>query len=93
MPCIRTVTISDNGKGIPGAELNRVFESNFRDTNVGEVKGIGLPLCLSIMERHNGTLRDCPSLFGWETWNWQVIGDGNQISQSQIPNFPSKLNG
>jgi hypothetical protein len=45
-------------------------------------------------------IRDCNSVacakialhpLGGEIGNWQVIGDENLISQSQIPNFPLRL--
>ena len=53
------VTLTDNGKGIPEGEKDRVFEPNFRASNVENIEGagVGLSLCTSIMRNHKGTIK------------------------------------
>ncbi|GAA0534153.1 HAMP domain-containing sensor histidine kinase [Chitinophaga japonensis] len=53
-----TVTIMDQGIGIPQAELSQVFVPFFRASNTGnyEGHGIGLPLTLNIIRLHKGSI-------------------------------------
>lgn len=55
-----TIFIKDNGKGIPEAYINRVFEKFFRvpSGNVHETKGYGLGLSYvkAIIDLHEGTI-------------------------------------
>ena len=46
--------VSDTGKGIPADKLSKLFEPFFMTKSRGT--GLGLPLCLSIAERHNGKI-------------------------------------
>jgi len=46
--------VSDTGKGIPPDKLSKLFEPFFTTKSRGT--GLGLPLCLSIAERHNGKI-------------------------------------
>ncbi|MCY9515644.1 two-component system sensor histidine kinase NtrB [Paenibacillus apiarius] len=46
--------VRDTGPGIPQAELEKLFEPFYTTKSKGT--GLGLPLCLSIMERHKGTI-------------------------------------
>src|SRR5690606_33717939 len=48
------LTIADTGEGIPADKLDRLFEPFFTTKSNGT--GLGLPLCLSIVERHNGKI-------------------------------------
>lgn len=47
--------IKDTGSGIPQDKLGNLFVPFFTTKNQGT--GLGLPLCLSIAERHNGTIK------------------------------------
>ncbi|MOA02690.1 Sensor protein ZraS [compost metagenome] len=51
--CIE-LRIADNGQGIPEEQMNHLFEPFFTTKLKGT--GLGLPLCLSIAERHNGRI-------------------------------------
>lgn len=55
---VLTVTISDQGIGIPQAELSQVFVPFFRASNTGNYEGygIGLPLTLNIIRLHKGSI-------------------------------------
>lgn len=46
--------VQDTGVGIPKAKLDRLFEPFFTTKSKGT--GLGLALCLSIMQRHNGNI-------------------------------------
>lgn len=48
------LTISDSGCGIPGADLERIFDPFFSSKPSGT--GLGLPVALRIVERHHGQL-------------------------------------
>ena len=49
-----TVIINDNGPGIPGENIERIFDPLF--TTKPEGMGLGLPICLNIMEKLGGTI-------------------------------------
>jgi signal transduction histidine kinase len=53
-----TVTFSDNGRGVPEEDRERVFMSRERGSNVGDTpgSGLGLALCRRIMQAHGGTI-------------------------------------
>jgi signal transduction histidine kinase len=55
---VLTVTITDQGIGIPQAELSQVFVPFFRASNTGDYEGygIGLPLTLNIIRLHKGSI-------------------------------------
>jgi len=47
--------VIDTGTGIPDAIKDKLFEPFYTTKSKGT--GLGLPLCLSIAERHQGTIR------------------------------------
>ncbi len=51
-----TVTISDNGPGVPEALVEQVFDPFFTTKPVGQGTGIGLSISREIVRRHGGTL-------------------------------------
>jgi two-component system, OmpR family, sensor histidine kinase KdpD len=53
-----TVEISDRGPGIPGGDLERVFEKFFRLAREGRSggAGLGLPICRGVVEAHGGRI-------------------------------------
>lgn len=50
------LTISDNGRGIDPANLNRIFDPYFTTRERGEGTGLGLSLTRTIVEQHGGTI-------------------------------------
>ncbi|OLB52324.1 MAG: hypothetical protein AUI08_00805 [Gemmatimonadetes bacterium 13_2_20CM_2_65_7] len=51
-----SVSISDNGPGIPEALAQRVFEPFFSTKSEGEGTGLGLSICLGIVKEHGGSM-------------------------------------
>jgi PAS domain S-box-containing protein len=54
-PCVR-VTITDSGKGIPPAILNKIFDPFFTTKEVGMGTGLGLSISYSIVKEHSGNI-------------------------------------
>jgi len=54
---LATIEVSDNGPGIPNDILNRVFEPFFTTRDVGSGMGMGLSICHTIVESHQGSIR------------------------------------
>ncbi|WP_146241019.1 ATP-binding protein [Paenibacillus sambharensis] len=52
---VMELQVEDNGAGIPADQLERLFEPFYTTKTRGT--GLGLPLCLSIAERHNGSIK------------------------------------
>ena len=48
--------ILDNGKGIPAADLPKVFDPFFTTMPVGQGTGLGLSISYSIVQQHGGTI-------------------------------------
>lgn len=51
-----TVTVFDNGAGIPPSIINRIFEPFFSTSTVGEGIGLGLSICYTVIKRHQSEL-------------------------------------
>ncbi len=51
-----TITISDNGIGIPPKKLDNLFDPFFTTKEVGEGTGLGLFICYGIIKQHDGTI-------------------------------------
>jgi len=53
-----TFMVTDEGIGIPQEELQNVFETYHRASNVGTIKGtgVGLSIVRRVVEAHNGTI-------------------------------------
>ncbi|MBC8184088.1 hypothetical protein H8E88_23600, partial [candidate division KSB1 bacterium] len=50
-------SITDTGLGIPKAELNKIFDPFYTTKDVGEGTGLGLSVCLGIIETHHGEIQ------------------------------------
>lgn len=48
------ITFEDNGPGIPQQNLKRIFDPFFTTKDVGKGLGLGLSICSSIAESHDG---------------------------------------
>lgn len=64
-----TISIHDNGIGIPANEINRIFDNYFRAKNTNEKNqegaGVGLSLVQEIVKQHRGTIKvESPSVIG-----------------------------
>jgi signal transduction histidine kinase/DNA-binding response OmpR family regulator len=52
------MSFEDQGRGIPGPDLTRIFDPYFTAKEMGPEKGngLGLAICYSIIKRHNGLI-------------------------------------
>ena len=59
---VATIELQDRGRGVPVAESERVFESFYRASNAGEVRGAGLGLSIvrHFAAAHGGTATVAP---------------------------------
>ena len=53
---VLSLTVTDEGPGIPEANLDRIFEPFFTTKPAGKGTGLGLALAHAIAERHRGSL-------------------------------------
>jgi signal transduction histidine kinase len=51
-----TITIKDNGCGIPEADMPKLFDPFFTTKKVGEGMGLGLSITYGIIEKHRGSI-------------------------------------
>lgn len=51
-----TIEVIDDGRGIPGENLEHIFQPFFTTKEAGEGTGLGLPMVSLILQRHNGTI-------------------------------------
>ena len=51
------IEITDTGKGIPPADLERIFEPFYTTKPCGDGTGLGLSISFGIVERHKGSIR------------------------------------
>ncbi len=50
------VSMKDTGKGIKHENINKIFDPGFTTKGMGVGKGLGLPICYSVIEQHGGTI-------------------------------------
>ena len=51
-----SVEIEDSGRGIPAADLPRIFDPGFTTKGVGVGTGLGLAICYQIVQEHGGSI-------------------------------------
>ncbi|GAA4274276.1 ATP-binding protein [Aquimarina gracilis] len=51
------INITDNGKGIPEANINHIFDPFFTTKGIGEGTGMGLEVVQRIINQHNGDIK------------------------------------
>ena len=50
------ISITDNGPGISGENIKKIFEPFFSTKKVGEGTGLGLAICYGIIQQHQGSI-------------------------------------
>lgn len=53
---IVTISISDNGEGVPDSEFEMIFEPLYTSDKGRKVAGLGLTICKEIVESHGGKI-------------------------------------
>jgi two-component system NtrC family sensor kinase len=69
-----SVSISDNGPGIPEAVAQRVFEPFFSTKSEGEGTGLGLSICQGIVKEHGGQISVDPGPGSGATFTVELPG-------------------
>lgn len=59
-----TITITDQGHGIPSEKIGQVFEPFFTTKDPGKGTGLGLAIVSSIVQEHHGSINASPSSQG-----------------------------
>ncbi|WP_207420367.1 hybrid sensor histidine kinase/response regulator transcription factor [Desertivirga brevis] len=78
-----SITVEDNGKGIPGSDLPYIFERFYSEHNK-QGTGVGLALTRNLVELHNGTIK-VDSIPGKGTSFKIVLPCKNDNQQSSCP--------
>jgi len=50
------IEISDSGVGIPDEYISKAFDPFFTTKKIGQGSGLGLSICFSIIEQHDGSI-------------------------------------
>jgi signal transduction histidine kinase len=78
---VLTVSICDEGMGIPENEQTRLFSTFFRASNVGHLPGLGLGLVI---------VRHCAEVCGGQLSVHSEEGKGTEVTL-QLPNYVTEL--
>ena len=72
--CSVKVSVADNGTGIGSHDIDRVFDPLF--TKKSDGMGMGLSICRSIIEAHNGRIWVAPNKPDGTVFQFVVPADG-----------------
>jgi signal transduction histidine kinase len=85
-----SMTVHDEGSGIPPERLHRLFEKFSQlepgSTNQGKGTGLGLAITKSLVEEHGGTVHVDSGRGAGTTFEIRLYGDGTAFAQAAAPN-------
>jgi signal transduction histidine kinase len=73
------VSVADTGKGIGSQEFERIFNPLFTTKSSG--MGMGLSICRSIIEAHNGRLWVAPNKPEGAIFQFRLLADGATVAE------------
>jgi C4-dicarboxylate-specific signal transduction histidine kinase len=73
------VSVADNGTGISSRDIDRVFDPLF--TTKSEGMGMGLSICRSIIEAHNGNIWVAPNNPQGAVFQFVLLTDGATVAE------------
>ena len=76
------IEISDNGPGIPSANLNRIFDPFFTTKPVGKGTGLGLSICYGIIKKMGGNIEVKSVVDGGTTFKVKIPISKNEVDTS-----------
>ena len=84
-----TVSVADTGTGIGSQELERIFNPLFTTKSGG--MGMGLSICRSIIEAHDGQLWVTPNKPEGAVFQFMLLGDGETFAAASRRQQPEDL--
>lgn len=73
------IQLEDDGPGMPTPVLNKIFEPFFTTKEAGKGSGLGLALCLGIVEKHDGEIKVTSELGKGTTFTIDIAADPKQV--------------
>jgi signal transduction histidine kinase len=81
------IQIEDDGPGIPEAVQNKIFEPFFTTKEAGKGSGLGLSLCLGIVEKHAGKIEVSSELTKGTIFTIDLATTQSKVSMQAVSRF------
>ncbi len=86
------IGVSDNGPGIPKANLARIFDPFFTTKPVGSGTGLGLSICYGIIQKMGGTITVKSALDVGTTFEIRIPVKTDETLENQTASAPDTFN-